>query len=94
MYFCITCLDKPDSMAIRMANREAHLAGLKPTANKILAAGPLLSDDGQSMVGSVLIIDFADKAAAEDFARNDPYAMAGLFASVSVRPWRKVYPAD
>lgn len=44
------------------------------------------------MVGSLLILDFADKAEAENFAANDPYAKAGLFERVDIRPWRKVYP--
>ena len=94
MYYCITALDKPDGLPIRLANREAHLAGLKALGGRVLIAGPLLADDGQAMVGSVLVIDFPDQAAADDFARNDPYSKAGLFASVGIRPWRKVIPAD
>jgi uncharacterized protein len=44
------------------------------------------------MVGSLLVMEFADKQAAEDFAANDPYAKAGLFHSVSITPFRKVFP--
>jgi hypothetical protein len=46
------------------------------------------------MTGSLLIIDFADRKAAEDFAANDPYNKAGLFESVIIRRWKKVIPAD
>ena len=44
------------------------------------------------MVGSLLVMEFADRAAAEDFAKNDPYAKAGLFESVAITPFRKVFP--
>ena len=46
------------------------------------------------MIGSLLIIDFPDRAAADSFAAGDPYGRAGLFASVRVSPWRKVIPAS
>ena len=44
------------------------------------------------MVGSLLILDLADQAAADAFAAGDPYARAGLFESVTIHPWRKVLP--
>jgi hypothetical protein len=46
------------------------------------------------MTGSVLMLDLADRAAADAFAEGDPYARAGLFESVVIRPWKKVFPAD
>jgi uncharacterized protein YciI len=44
------------------------------------------------MIGSLLILDLADRQTAEDFAANDPYSKAGLFESVAIHPWRKVLP--
>jgi uncharacterized protein YciI len=44
------------------------------------------------MCGSVIILDVADLAAAEAFAAGDPYAKAGLFASVTIDRWNKVLP--
>ena len=41
-------------------------------------------------MGSLLIIDFPDRVAAESCAAGDPYAKAGLFESVEIRPWKKV----
>lgn len=55
-------------------------------------AGPLLDMAGQP-IGSLLIIDFAERKDAVAFAAADPYALAGLFASVAVTAWRKVLPA-
>ncbi len=94
MHFAIVCLDKPDHGAVRAENRPAHLGHLKAYEAHILAAGPLLGDDGESPAGSLLIMEFGDLEAAKSFANNDPYNKAGLFQSVDIRPWRKVIPAN
>jgi len=94
MHFVIYCLDKPDHAHVRAEHRPAHVEYLKASAGQIVAAGPLLSDDGDGMIGSTLIMEFPDYAAAENWAANDPYAKAGLFASANIRPWKKVFPMD
>lgn len=91
MHYAIYCLDKPNSLEIRKANRDAHVAHLRAALGNIVIAGPLLSDGGD-MVGSLIVVDFADKAALDSFVADDPYAKAGLFQSVAVRPWKKVLP--
>ncbi|MBO6518946.1 MAG: YciI family protein [Rhodospirillales bacterium] len=94
MHFVIYCLDKPDHAHVRADNRPAHVEYLKASAGKIVCAGPMLTDDGEGMIGSTLVMEFADRAEADAWAANDPYAKAGLFESVSIRPWKKVFPAD
>ena len=44
--------------------------------------------------GSVLVMEFDDLAQAQAFADNDPYAKAGVFENVSIKPWKKVYPRE
>jgi len=92
MLFIIQCTDKPDSGHVRAANRGDHLAYLESFGAQVFAAGPTLTDDGSAMTGSLLIMEFEDRAAADRFAADDPYAKAGLFESVTIRPWRKVLP--
>jgi uncharacterized protein len=92
MPFAIYCLDKPDSGPVRMKARPDHLAYLVPFEDKIVFAGPLLADDNQTMIGSLLILDLPDRAAAEKFSANDPYRKAGLFQTVNITAWRKTYP--
>lgn len=92
MLYMFHCTDKAGAGEVRQTNRAAHLAYLEANAARIFAAGPLLSDDGQGMVGSLLIVECADAAEAQRFADEDPYAKAGLFQSVVIRPWRRVYP--
>ncbi len=94
MQFAIVCLDKPDHLAVRMENRPAHVDHLKAYESHIVIAGPLLSDDGQSPVGSLLIMEFENADGARAFAEADPYAKAGLFKTVTICPYRKVLPAD
>ena len=87
--FVISCIDKPNSLSVRMAAREAHLAyantGEKPV--KVKLGGPYLDGKG-NMAGSLLIVDAPDRAAVDQFLRDDPYVKAGLFESVDVRPYR------
>jgi hypothetical protein len=92
MHFILECIDKPDSLDLRMVTRPPHLEYLTGLSDKITIAGPILGEDGKP-VGSLLILDVADRAEAEAFAAGDPYAKAGLFASVTIRPFRKVLPA-
>jgi uncharacterized protein YciI len=86
--FVLTCLDKPASVPLRMSTREAHLAYLAETG-VVKIGGPFLDDAGQPC-GSMLVIEADDVAAARAFGEADPYAKAGLFQSVDVRPFRLV----
>ena len=92
MLYAIYCLDKPGSLEVRLGNRPAHVAYLESQGEKLITAGPLLSDDGQTPLGSLLVFEAASRAEAEAFAAGDPYALAGLFESVAIRPWRRVFP--
>ncbi|MCI0756875.1 YciI family protein [Teichococcus vastitatis] len=90
MLFAIQCEDKPDSLDLRMATRPKHLEYLDGHAATIIQGGPVL-DAGGKPCGSLLLVDVADQAAAEALAANDPYALAGLFGAVSIRPFRQVF---
>lgn len=90
MLFAIICTDKPASLDLRMATRPAHLEYLKGFEKSTVLVGPLLDPEGKP-AGSLLVVEAADRAAAEAFAAGDPYAKAGLFESVVVRPFRTVF---
>ena len=85
MLFAIICTDKPGSLDLRLATRPAHLAYLETVTVK--GAGPFLDAAGNPN-GSLVIIEANDLAAAQAIAADDPYAKAGLFASVDIRPWK------
>lgn len=87
MLFCLICTDKPDALDLRLANRDAHLKyWIEAGVAKI--GGPFTNDDASVMNGSMLVIDVANRAAAETLVANDPYTRAGLFESTDVRAWK------
>lgn len=88
MFYALIANDKPGAFEIRKANRDAHLAYIKETG-VVAQAGPLLDAEGQ-MCGSLVILDVADQAAADQWAAGDPYAKAGLFSDVTIKPWNRV----
>lgn len=92
MLFALYCIDKANHAQVRQANRPEHLAYLETFAEKLVFAGPLLTDDGQAPLGSLLVVELADRAAAEAFAAGDPYAKAGLFTEVRITAVRQVFP--
>jgi hypothetical protein len=92
MQFAIVCLDKPDHGHLRAENRPAHIDYLNANLEHMVLAGPFLSEDDERPVGSLLILEFDDQGQARAFAEGDPYARAGLFESVTIRPFRKVLP--
>lgn len=87
MLIALIARDKPGALQTRLDNRAAHLAYIEETGS-VAQAGPLL--DGDAMIGSLIILDVDDLAAAQGWADNDPYAKAGLFQSVELIPWKKV----
>lgn len=90
MAFLLIARDKPDSLALRLANREAHLAYLR-SLDCLQLAGPTLDEDGKPD-GSMLLFTCKTMEEAEAIADNDPYTKAGLFAHVAIAPWRQVLP--
>jgi uncharacterized protein YciI len=87
--FILLCRDKPDSLALRMETRPAHLEYFQNFGNKLQLGGPMLDEAGNP-AGSMLIIEAADAAEAQSIADADPYYKAGLFAEVRVIPFKTV----
>jgi uncharacterized protein len=87
MLYALICTDKPNSLALRKANRPEHLAYLEGLGETLVFAGPFTEADGETMNGSLLVIEAASLEAARKIAADDPFARAGLFASVDIRTW-------
>ena len=85
--FAFHCVDHPGSLELRIATRDAHLAYLAQFKDQVMLAGPLLDAD-QNPIGSMLFVELADRAAADAFAADDPYAKAGLFMAVEITGFR------
>ncbi|MFT9399168.1 YciI family protein [Acetobacter sp.] len=90
MLFAVICTDRPNALETRKATRAEHVAFLDQYKASIQFAGPQLDVNGAPS-GSLVLLDVADRAAAEGFAAADPYAKVGLFESVVIRPLRTVF---
>ncbi len=93
MLIAMICTDKPNHQDVRQTMRPAHLEWLEKSGVTLVHAGPILADDAQTPIGSLILAEFETLAAARGAQKNDPYEKAGLFASVTIQPIRKVLPA-
>ena len=92
MIYIFRLLDKPDHAALRLQMRPQHKAYLAQVADQIAFAGPLTHDDGTTMIGSLLAIDFPSRAAAHDWLAHEPFNRAGLYAGVEVHAFVNLWP--
>lgn len=92
MLFALLCKDKPGHLQVRLDNRPAHVDYLNElnAEGRLAFAGPFLDADGKPN-GSLVVVEATDLDAATALAGNDPYARAGLFESVDIRPWNWVF---
>ncbi len=99
MLYAIISEDNADSLSKRLAARPAHLARLQALqdAGRLLLAGPHPAIDTDNpgdagFTGSLIVAEFEHLAAAQQWADADPYIDAGVYASVTVKPFKKVFP--
>ncbi len=92
MIYIFHLLDKPDAAALRQRVRPEHKIYLATVADRIAFAGPLLAGDGQTMVGSLLAIDFESRAAADAWLASEPFNLAGLYARCEVHGFTNLWP--
>ena len=100
MLYSIVGTDHPDSLNKRLSSRAEHLARLHALQRegRLMLAGPYpaidSSDPGPAgFTGSLIVAEFDSLADAQNWAKADPYLAAGVYASVSVKPFKKVLPA-
>lgn len=90
MLYIIYQEDGPGSKALREEHKPAHFAYLEEHADILVLGGAMLADDGDdTRIGSVLIINVPDRAAAERFSENEPLRKAGTFANVRITRMRR-----
>lgn len=92
MIYILLCKDKNGHLQTRLDNRPAHVDYLNglDAAEKLRFAGPFLDAEGKPN-GSMVAVEVADEAEAQAIADGDPYAKAGLFESVDIKPWNWVF---
>jgi uncharacterized protein YciI len=92
MFFVLHAFDKAGTLETRLANYEAHktfLADTSPHGVSMIMSGPLVADDGKTMIGSLMILEARDRAAVEAFNRADPFHAAGIWERVDITAFVK-----
>jgi uncharacterized protein YciI len=84
----IHALDGPDGAALRQAHGADHAAYLARHADTVMVRGPLVADDGAGVLGSVLLLDVPDMAAARAFLEREPFYSHGVYKDVILHRWR------
>ena len=99
MWYAIIAEDIENSLERRLNARSAHLARLTElqSQGKLLLAGPFPAIDSQDpgpagFSGSLIVAEFSDLSAAKNWAEADPFVIAGVYANVTVKPFRKTLP--
>ncbi len=92
MLFAFHLVDRPDAGDLRTRVRPEHKAYLGLVAERIAFAGPLVSDDGQTLLGSLLVIDFTDRAAALAWLVTEPFTRGGLYGDAQVHAFTNLWP--
>ena len=92
MLFSILIFDEPDSAALRDEHRKAHLDYLEAFDAQTLFAGPFTTDDEAADLGSLRLIDFPDRAAAEQHIDDEPYVIGGVQKRWQIHRWRGGLP--
>jgi uncharacterized protein YciI len=99
LFYAIEGIDYPDSLEKRMAARPAHLARLNKLKDegRLLLAGPYPAIDSPDpgpagFSGSLIVAAFNNQEDAQAWADADPYIAAGIYARVSVKPFKRVLP--
>ncbi|MEM8635747.1 MAG: YciI family protein [Pseudomonadota bacterium] len=85
--FIVNARDKENSLDLRLSNRPDHLDWAKRFEDIILMAGPVFAEDGETFAGSVFVLEMETLEAVRAWAAEDPYAKAGLFETVEIRPF-------
>ena len=100
MLYAIVGEDRADSLAARLAARPAHLERLKALQEegRMILAGPCPAIDSPDpgpagFSGSLIVAEFTSLEAAKAWADADPYVAAGVYEKVTVKPFKRVFPA-
>jgi len=99
LFYAIISTDTADSLPRRLKTRPEHLKRLEQlkAEGRLLLAGPHPAIDSEDpgpagFSGSLVVAEFPSLQAAQAWAQDDPYVAAGVYAQVSVKPFRKVLP--
>ena len=92
MIFTIFLMDRPGTADLRAQIRPEHRAYLGKHAERMAFAGPLTSDDGQTTLGSLLVMEFANRAEVENWLKDEPFTIAGVYEKPIIHVFNNMWP--
>jgi uncharacterized protein YciI len=95
--FAIHALDHQNALPLRLEHYAAHRAyvesaeagGPRPGGIRVVLSGPLQSDDGEMMIGSLFIVEAESQTQVAAFTAADPFTVQGIWASVTIARFHK-----
>ncbi len=90
--YALICFDRPDSAALRDAHRAAHVEFLDANAARIVFGGPLKGAPDGPSTGALIVVDCATREEAEALIGADPFYRGGVYESVAIRAFKRVFP--
>ena len=90
--YAVICFDRPGSASLRDAHRAAHVQFLNSNSAKIVFGGPLKDAVDGPSTGALIVLDCASLEEADAIIKADPFHRGGVYESVSVRAFKKVFP--
>ncbi|SDU07987.1 YciI family protein [Stappia sp. ES.058] len=94
MPFVVHCLDRPDAGDLRRRTRAEHLEYMIAHGDRVAFGGPLQTDDGSVVIGSLMVLSHETREAVDRFLDAEPYAGAGLFAEIRVSRLHQMVPEN
>ena len=99
MLYAIIAQDKENTLEKRLAARPAHVERLQvlQAEGRLVLAGPHPAIDSEDpgpagFSGSLIVAEFTSRQVAQDWANADPYMEAGVYAQITIKPFKKVFP--
>ena len=89
MLWAISCIDKPDTAAIREKHLEAHRAHLQNSKGILVLAGATQNDEGTAAIGSLFIVNVNSRAEAKKFSDGDAFAQNGVVGTITITRMRR-----
>lgn len=95
--FALICHDAPNSHDLRAQVRPRHVARLQAlqAEGRLVLAGPFPTDHSDpptGFTGSLLVLDFANRAALDEWLAQEPFLLEGVYSHVDVKPFRQSLP--
>jgi uncharacterized protein YciI len=89
MLWTISCVDKPNTAAIREQHLKPHREYLQSQKGILVLAGATQNDEGTEPIGSLFVVNVGSRADAKKFSDGDPFTQNGVFSSVTITRMRK-----